>query len=117
MIVVGSLRDQYQSVLREETVILHCRYGSNSTWTTTSSNRTDSLGRYTISWTPIAPGNYVLEVEWAGNATHMAANNIANLNVNPSLTANSVPWYMYLGVSVVIMAIVFTLGIFLRKRS
>lgn len=76
----GKLYDMYGNGLKNETVSLHS-YAGGDTWTQLAADTTDSLGNFSIIWTPTTIGNYKLKAEWVGNQTFFPTSNITNINV------------------------------------
>jgi hypothetical protein len=79
----GTLRDQYDNPLRDETVFIYYTYGDKTSWALISSVKTDGSGSYLATWAPMATGYYVLRVEWPGNDTHRLSSSTTTLSSIP----------------------------------
>jgi len=52
---------------------------------------TDESGMYTLTWTPIIPGNYTVSANFAGNNGYYPSSAETSFNVMPAPTATSAP--------------------------
>jgi hypothetical protein len=81
--VNGTLRDVHGNGLHGETVVLYYTFPGADTWVPISSDATDNLGNYHITWIPPATGYFTLKAEWLGNSTHLGTDNAVSLSSIP----------------------------------
>ncbi len=79
----GTLQNIYGDGLHGETVVLYYTFQGANVWVPISSDTTDHLGKYSISWIPSATGYFTIKAEWTGNSTHLGANNSISLSSIP----------------------------------
>jgi len=81
--VNGTLRDVHGNGLLGETVVLYYTFPGADTWVPISSDATDNLGNYYITWIPPATGYFTLKAEWPGNSTHLGTDDTVSLSSIP----------------------------------
>ena len=82
--VNGTLMDQHNNPIWDETVSVYYTYSNITSWALISSVKTGGSGNYLATWAPLATGNYILRVEWPGNDTHSLSSS--------SITLSSIPY-------------------------
>jgi hypothetical protein len=77
-------------------VLLSYSINNGTSWTELTTVNTDNSGDFTVLWTPLATGNYLLEAAWSGNYFYPPTNTTVNLVITPcqaqsffSITTNS----------------------------
>ncbi len=76
----GSLHLSGGYGLANETIVLSYTFEGIGSWIPITSDRTDTLGRYSVTWIPPATGNFLIKAEWEGNAIYIGSNNSTTLN-------------------------------------
>ncbi|PVX23066.1 MAG: hypothetical protein CW691_11660, partial [Candidatus Bathyarchaeum sp.] len=78
--VNGYLLDNNGIGVNMAPIILSYTFQGIDDWVPITSNKTNTLGTYSITWFPPATGYYQLKVEWNGNSTYGDAHSITSIS-------------------------------------
>lgn len=98
-----------------ENIRIQCRIGEGS-WNALTTVTTDSLGKYSYSWTPTAPGTYEIKINWEGDENTISAEKISQpITVNHAIS-DAFPLWVVIPIIVVIVVVI-VVYYYLRKRK
>ncbi len=77
-------------------VLLSYSVDNGASWSPLTSITTDENGGFTVAWTPLVTGNFLIKAAWTGNTAYSGVNTTVNLIITPfeeqnvfSVTSNS----------------------------